>query len=258
MIVFNHIPKTAGTSLKYILRRNFGIHHVDTQKTKQQVYTADDLKFARKVFFGVKAISGHNLIDPRVYLNEPGVQLITILRDPVMRCASHYQDHVLRRNERKSFKDWIEDTDQQNLSCKNITGSNDLAKAKKLLKESYVVVGITERFQDTLKLMQILLDESFDLYNIRRITASSNEVKINLLEDEASLKLLKKHNQLDQQLYDFVLEDIFLPSLERYGEQMDSIIIPQLDLNKRNESVRRYSIRYNNYVYRPLIRITGK
>ena len=233
-----------------------GIHHVDTQKTKRQVYTANDLKFARKVFFGVKAISGHNLINPQVYLNEPGVQLITILRDPVMRCASHYQDVVLRRNERKRFKDWIEDTDQQNLSCKKISGSNDLAKAKNLLKESYLMVGVTERFQETLKIMQILLDESLDLYNIRRVTARSNEIKLNLLEDEASLKLLKKHNQLDQQLYDFVLEDIFLPAVEEHRKEMDSIIIPELDSNKKNLSVRRRSIQYNNYVYRPLVRFT--
>ena len=131
MIIFTHIPKTAGTTLKYILRKNFGTHHIDSAKVKKPVYSAEDLKFARKIFRHPKAISGHNLVDPATNINEQGAQLITVLRDPLTRCASHYQDEVLRGKLKLSFEDWIADEQHQNLSVKIIAGSDDLYESKK-------------------------------------------------------------------------------------------------------------------------------
>jgi len=258
MIVFTHIPKTAGTSLKDVLRRNFGIHHVDTLKTKRAIYKSEDLSFAKRVFPGVKAITGHNLVDPPQYIKEPGMQMITMLRKPLTRCASHYQDRVLRGNLDATFESWITDPQNQNHMCKTLTGSDDLDKAKKLLKDSYCVVGITEHFQDSLRLLQIQLDKSLDLFNKRRITASSNEIKERLLGDESLLKLLEKYNQLDQQLYDYALEEVFLPAVEKYRDQMESIVIPDSPEVWRNEIRRNNSVRYNKFVYRPLIKALNK
>ncbi|MEN8203675.1 MAG: sulfotransferase family 2 domain-containing protein [Bacteroidota bacterium] len=254
MIVFTHIPKTAGTSLKFILRCNFGIHHVDSRNTKRKVFTDKDLSFAKKVFPGVQAITGHNLTDPPRYIHEPGVQLITMLRQPVVRCASHYQDLVLRRNLEESFETWIRNPPNQNRICKTLTGSDDVDRAKILLKEYYQVVGITEHFQDSLKLLQLHMEKPLALYNKKRVAASSNEIKDSLLGDETSLSLLKKYNHLDQQIYDFALEEIFLPAVGKYREAMNKIEISHEKCSRKHSIRRSQSIRYNKYLYRPLVR----
>lgn len=255
MIIFTHIPKTAGTTLKSILRNNFGIYHVDSIKVKKPVYTADDLRFAKRVFFKVKAITGHNLVNPPANLQVEGAQLITMLRDPVTRCASHYQDLTQRGNLKLSFEEWIKQGKNQNAMVKIISGSNDLQSAKELLKHHYHLVGISERFQDSLKLLKIILNEPLDLKYRSLIKARSNETKKRLMEDEASLNLLKKHNQLDQQLYEFAMEDIFLPMVEKYSQEMKSVIIPAERKGRRNPFRMSSSIRYNKFVYRQLIKL---
>ncbi len=255
MIIFTHIPKTAGTTLKSILRNNFGIYHVDAIKTKKPVYTEADLRFAKRVFFRVEAITGHNLVNPPSNLQVKGAQLITMLRDPVNRCASHYQYHVQWVKLKLRFEEWIKQEKNHNRMVKTLTGSNDLQYAKELLKDHYIFVGISERFRDSLKLLNIVLKEPLDLQYRSLIKASSNEIKKSLLEDEASLRLLKKHNQLDQELYDFAMGDIFLPMLEKYSLEMKSMTIPKEKEDRRNGFRMKNSIRYNKIVYRQLIKL---
>lgn len=255
MIIFSHIPKTAGTSLKFILRCNFGIHHVDTRHTRRKLYTDKDLAFAKKVFPGIQAITGHNLADPPRNIHEPGAHLITVLRQPEVRCASHYQDRVLRGNLKDSFDTWIRNPENQNVICKNLTGSDDVERAKILLKEHYQFVGITEHFQESLKLLQLKLDRPLDLFDKKRIVASSNKIKDGLLKEKSSLALLEKYNRLDREIYDFALKEIFLPALEKHREVLEKIQVPSVGFKQKYAHRRASSVRYNKFIYRPLIKI---
>ncbi len=64
MIIFVHIPKTAGTTFRYILRNSFGLSHCDTTHTRRKLFDLGQLNAARKMFPGLKSIGGHNVIEP--------------------------------------------------------------------------------------------------------------------------------------------------------------------------------------------------
>lgn len=257
MIVFSHIPKTAGTSLKYILRNNYGTKHIDALKTQRSPYTLQDLRFAKKIFRDPAAITGHNVVDPLSNFAGPGDQLITILREPVSRCASHYQDNVLRSSLNITFEKWISNGENQDLSVKIIAGARDVEKAKRLLKEAYTFTGITEHFSDSVRLMKILLEKPLNLDYRRLITAKNNDIKHRLLGDDTTLKLLQKHNARDAELYDYALNELFLPALEKHRDAMEQIPVSGQKRIRRNERPVRNSIRFNKYIYRQLIKLTG-
>ncbi len=255
MIIFSHIPKTGGTTLKYILRNNYGWKHIDALKTKRSPYTEEDLLFAKKIFRDPQAITGHNVIDPLSNFAGPNDQLITILREPVSRCASHYQYDVMWRNLSMTFEEWIRNRNNQNLSVKIIAGSDDVEKAKQLLREEYTFTGITEQFSDSVKLLKVLLQQPLDLQYRRLITARNNDLKNQLLNDEISLKLLKKYNARDTELYDYALNEIFLPALETYHDALKQIPTPEQKNLRRNTLPVRNSVRFNKYIYRQLIKL---
>lgn len=257
MIVFSHIPKTAGTSLKYILRKNYGARHIDALKTKRSPFSEKDLRFAKNVFPHPEAITGHNVVDPLTNFAGPDDQLITMLREPVSRCASHYQDLVSRNGLAASFEEWIGDERNQDLSVQTIAGTRNLKKAKQLLREAYTFTGITERFNDSTRLMKVQLCKPIDLDYRRLITARNNMIKKSLLEDDASLKLLKKHNAGDAELYDYALNEIFLPALETHQEALAKVPPPRQKNIPRNEAPVRKSVLFNRYIYRQLIKLKG-
>ena len=255
MILFTHIPKTAGTTFKSILFSNYGIHTVDANKTRKAVFTKKDLDRARRYFFGIKAVSGHNLSDPPRNIKEGNARLITILRDPYTRCASHYQDKVLRNNLEMSFGEWIQQEEYQNFMVRSISGNNDLQRAKDLLKNDYFFVGFTEKFDESLLLLNFLLEQPLSLKYKKMIVASSNEIKKRLLNDQKSLSLLKRFNESDRQLYDFAMKEIYMPMVNRYSEKLDSQQSPMTDHDKKSWRKFKAGFLYNKFIYRQLLKL---
>jgi hypothetical protein len=89
VIVFLHIPKTAGSTFNFILENSFGIRACHSNHTRKKVFEQADLDFARKVFPGLRSVSGHNLVDP-LRLKAPKAYFVTFLREPIARVVSRY------------------------------------------------------------------------------------------------------------------------------------------------------------------------
>jgi hypothetical protein len=258
MLVFVHIEKTAGTSLKFIFRNTFGRRHCDSLKNKKPIFTQADLDYAKSIFGQIKCLSGHNLVEPTRHLTEEGLHFLTILREPIVRSASFYQDHCLRGGYAISFEDWMRDPRRHNMQTRRIAGSEDVAKAKRLLAERYAFVGLTERFDESLRLLSVVCPEPLNLKFKRELIAPDNRIKQRLLQTPETRQLLQAANEKDSELHRYVQKELFPQRLRAYREAMTRVELPQSHYHSRTTLTYRSSVIFNRWVYRQLLKLNPR
>ena len=110
MLVFIHISKTAGRTIRYIQRSSYGLHHCEVQpwydRRKGPPFSSEDLHRLRKIYPTLKSIAGHHV---RGYVdlqeNNTEFRYFTFMRDPLKRQASYYQFKVQKRGLKEDFED---------------------------------------------------------------------------------------------------------------------------------------------------------
>jgi len=198
------------------LENNFGLSHCHTGHLKQTVLGLSDLAFIKKIFPRLKSIAGHNLVAPlRLGLENPF--LMTFLRNPISRVISHYGDMVCRAHDRRDFETCLrEDEKLQNLQVKFIAGELNLQKAKAAL-EQFDFVGITERFDLSLLVLNHLSPRKLCLNYKRKRLASDRSMNEKLRSNIKAIELAKEVNALDLELYEFGINEIFPKLCENAG-----------------------------------------
>jgi hypothetical protein len=222
ILVFNHIPKTAGTSFNTLISNNvpkntilkltFGQYkHLQnlTDKEKEALY----------------AITGHL---PFSYFNgirfpKPLVHM-TFLRDPVERIISFYGyihqnvTHKLHRRvvkEKMTLADFIakvETTELDNLQVRFLCSTDYssvpiggcteslLEEAKNNLLNSFPLLGMQESFESA----AIRCGEHLGWSNLAVAKENLTTKKLRQQEiDEQTLTIINDRNQLDWKLYEF-------------------------------------------------------
>jgi Sulfotransferase family len=216
VILFLHIPKTAGTTFEFILENTFGASHCHSDHRRTKVFTQKDLQFVRKFFPRLRSLAGHNLVDPQA-LSVPDPCFMIFLREPIARVFSHYQDSVTRGKNRMSFEQSLRTMDElENLHVKMISGGRDLEKAKRFL-EKCALVGLTEKFDLSLRLLERLSPCRLNLNYKRKVVAPDNSIKKSLENDEKMKAMAKEYNKLDIELYTFAASEIFPNLCARAG-----------------------------------------
>jgi hypothetical protein len=224
MFLFLHIPKTAGTSFRFILENSFGVSHCHTGHTGTQIFTEADLQFARKFFPRLRSLAGHNLTEPTRF-QIPGAFYATFLREPVARVISHYQDSVLRGGNTRSFPESLRNNERlNNLQVRMIAGEENLDKAKDLIAR-YDFVGLTERFDLAVHMLGRLCPYPLRLHYHKYVIRKDDKVKKELERQPEMLELARQHNALDLQLYAYAQGEVF-PGLCRKGQVSPSDVIP--------------------------------
>ncbi len=225
-VIFLHIPKTAGTTLNRIIEWQYNPLAIFTMDPYRIRATPERLqKLSERRRRSLRMVRGHLYYGIHEFLPQ-GATYFTMLREPVARFFSSYYFiqrrplHPMHRKvttERIGVEDFIRLTPRrQNLQCSLIAGiGNDgtcddriLDKAKENLAKSFSVVGISERFEESLMLMAKTFDWEIPFYENRKVSKTRPQI------DPGAVEMIRDHNRLDLELYEFG-KGLFEESLQK-------------------------------------------
>lgn len=252
VIAFVHIPKTAGTTLNALLARAYASH-----ETCEIMMRGMSLRLPGAAILPKPAISHSKIRRLKSALkHRPALRLIrghfdlslgsilpadtryfTLLRDPVERAVSHYRHYRRQTNDpihplalRSTLTEWVRscglvemDNGQtrrlagaMNLPCGRVTPQT-LERAKSALARNFEVVGLTERFDETL----VLLHRAFHwpLYRLAAQNVGDCRTRHARLSEE-ELQAVEACNRYDLELYRFAcaLFDQAVSAIDMAGE----------------------------------------
>jgi hypothetical protein len=261
MIIFLHIPKTAGTSFHFILENSFGASYCHTNHTKGKIFTQADLDFAKRVFPNLQAVAGHNLIAP-LSLKVVNPFHMTFLREPLSRALSHYQERALinRRLGRpvQDFEDALRtDEEMDNLNVKLMAGERSLDKAKRYL-EKCDFVGLTEKFDLSLHILGKICPHKLNLHYQKRRVQPDNSIRKKLEADPRLMEMARERNRLDIELHEFAVNEIFPKFCAKAGFDPADKVEPLDSETRRFKPNILLSGFYNQSVYRQLCKLRRK
>ena len=221
MLYFTHIPKTAGSSFSNSYLK---------PEYKLNYFTPKGFKvFIRTSYPEKSCIHGHYPYGMHYFKPLKKHEYLIFFRDPVERCRSHYYfilqnkwHYDYKRISQTSLKEVFEDKSkipysalQSNLQTKFTAGFyygfsglfSDkiiLDKAKKNLLNKYKGIGLQEKFEESCQKFEKTFGWKQPITETR---FQKTNVKQEL--DSSTLMSIENHNQLDFELYDFVVKNFF-------------------------------------------------
>ena len=226
-VIFLHIPKTAGSALRDIIRKNY-------RKTEIYDFPDMDAREAMEQFSllpdsqrgSYRAVMGHMWFGLHETLPRPSTYL-TLLREPVERTVSHYhfvrrtRGHYLHRtvtDRQLSIGEYVSSgisTELDNGQTRLVAGAQDeerypfgacteelLGQACENLQNRFSVVGLQERFNETLLLLERML--GWRTRQTRKNVTRRRPTVEELTDEER--EIIEAHNCLDRRLYDFAVK----------------------------------------------------
>ena len=222
LIVFTHIPKTAGS----FFQKKF----IEANVPPNQCYTTAGLRqFIRQSSDGYRLFYGHipygvHLLTPRT------VRYITILRDPIDRAISFYYSmkevdikiykHPFREYaDSLTLKDFYKNRELQNVQTRFIAGVLSDKLYPKLLSKhmdnlilnltkknlNNYIYGVFSRLEESIELFQKKLSwiDPIDMSPYRKTKNRPAQADL----DQETIEILIKTQSLDIKLYKFALNN---------------------------------------------------
>jgi hypothetical protein len=228
-LVFLHIPRTAGSTLGTILRRNFPQEQRCVRLNtldKPFAETLESISLEKRS--SLRLVAGHLPYGVHRHIPRP-CDYITIMRDPVDRVISVYKLILAKRNHmlhdqvvrsRVSLEQYVESgMDQgqtENSQTRQLSGrqfgvvdATSLDEAKRNLN-TFALVGLTERFEETIALLR-------RTFGLRTSFYLTKNVLPPLEVSQRARELLQERNDLDLELYEFARE-VFLGRTHEEGK----------------------------------------
>lgn len=275
MYAFVHIDKTAGRTVRAVLRRSFGAGHCEIRtpyarrsidRHDRSVYvTGDELRRVQRIYRHLRGIAGHN-VKPYSDLATacPQVRYFTVLRDPVARYLSHFKNRA-HAYDRADFEQWAGQESMRNFQTRTLAGEANLSKAIDLMGQRVGFVGLTEAIDETLLMLgQWLRDPDFrpEYRPVNRLAdkerardAARAQADLSYLDTPEVRDRLMELNTLDQELYDFAVREHFARQRQTYTGDLAADVAA---LRQRNQQVADWREPLSgrllrNWVYKPAL-----
>lgn len=233
LLVFIHIPKTAGSTVRSVLQRQMPVGyrlHTGNMFKGRGGFTDQPLE-AIEAGLGpagtaddVSGLSGHVPFAVSARIARPATYF-TFMRDPVERVLSHY--FYLRQGGKQTSRPWSIDPAitlvdavtrpeleliYDNLQTRMLSNESSpyvpatremLAAAKENLDRRFAAVGVAERFDESLVLLRLRLGWKAVLYRRRRVN-EARPGQSTLASEE--MDAIMRHNELDRELYEYAVQ----------------------------------------------------
>lgn len=210
LVVFVHIRKTAGYTMRHILHRQYRrrqIRQIENYFAKPEASVASTNTLAGEPPPGLRLLHGHFLLWPDVPWPE-GTRFFTLIRDPVERVISQYFWSASKQETRlpKMRSVLAAGRIPDNLQTRVLAGSDPpfgetteamLEQALANL-ERFAAVGVTEWFDESL----LLFTHAFEWHPLLYRRANVTEKRKRREEIPSKvLRLIERQNALDLELH---------------------------------------------------------
>lgn len=253
--IFLHVPRTGGVSMSKILYPYFKpeqryVVYVEEEDGNSRSAVQRFIEFPQSQKKNIKFIGGHAYFGLHKYYEH--YTYFTLLRNPVDRIISlygyalgwdgHYLHDQIIAN-RWSLYDFVENkisTELDNAMVRMLSGSYDipfgkctedlLKKAKENLINHFPTFGITEKFNDSVAMLNIVHDLKITLHDKKK----HNTAKVVLAPEQTTEEVknfIKQTNALDYKLYEFAcktfeaLKEKNQPAFEKEKERLQKIAV---------------------------------
>jgi Galactose-3-O-sulfotransferase len=238
-LIFIHLYKTGGTTLNRIIEWEYKLPRIcSVEPTWWRWSYQRIMRWSPERMAGIDVFKGHmpfglHRLVPRA------ASYITVLREPVERAISDYyfarrfKPHPHHRAAiQLTLEEFFLQKHEHNLQSRILAGPNSrelfpsvcnaasLAAAKENLARHFIVVGLTERFDETLALLKVLLGWKVKRYRSFRV--ADNRISKQLVEP-ATLALIHEWERFDIALYSYA-SSLFEKAIAAHREAIDAAI----------------------------------
>jgi len=262
ILAFIHVAKTGGQTVDTMLASSFGVGHAATIDWRDPPddpwavdyvvpkYDAADFRRLKKLCPFMKSVGGHGVTLWSQLETVQPTRYFAILREPIARGASHFQYHRQHDTPCLDWDRWVDWSVHHNHQVKMFSPTADPEQAIREIQAQEVFVGLTERFDESLVMLQKLVAPELNIAYSRTNVARDRSIADSLLADTRTRDQIKHMYRDEFALYEFVSREWYPRLQQAYGPTLEKDV--EEFRRHRQGRLNRANVRLNG-LYRKLV-----